>query len=160
MFDFYLPLAKEFEKIFLENEIFEWEAKHFWQKIDQTALVNPAYQKSFMYSGLKILRTRGYLVSQPTFNNKQLFLYTETKKLKELKKMTKNLDLKTVFYEERLNLIKNLDIYNNQILIISELFPKYTHLNNELIKIKNTLNSNKIKCEEKICAIDHFLKII
>lgn len=160
MFDFHLPMAEEFEKIFLENEVYEWEAKHFWQKIDQTVLVNPEYEKSFMYSGLKILRIRGYLISQPTFNNKRLFLYTATKKLKALKNSNQNSDLKSIFFEERSNLIKNLEVYDFQISFISELIPKYPHLNIEIFKIKKTLNLNRKKYEEKINAIDHFLKII
>ncbi len=33
MFEFYLPHTEKFEKVFLQNEIHEWEAKMFLKKI-------------------------------------------------------------------------------------------------------------------------------
>ena len=151
-------MAKEFEKIFLDNEVFEWEAKHFWQKIDQTVLVNPAYQKSHMYSGLKILSIRGYLIFSPAFNNKRLFLYTETSKLKELRNSRKDLALKFIFFKEKISLINNLESYDFQISFVSKIIPKYSHLNIELKELKNKLILNRKKCEEEINKIDYFIK--
>jgi len=161
MFDFYLPMAEEFERIFLENEVYEWEAKDFWQKIDQTALGAfgiPKRQKAYMYSAIKTLTILKYLVSKPSPYNHRVFLYTSTQKLKNLCNRESSLNLKTIINKEKSNLINELETCVIQVSIITEMFPKYSHLKKELIVIKNELNFEKHKLENKINAITLLLE--
>lgn len=157
MFDFYLPLAKEFERIFLENDVYEWEAKEFWQKIDQSARTS-IHQKAYMYSGIKTLTILEYLVSKPSAYNHRVFLYTSTQKLKDLCNRGKNLNIKSIIHEEKSNLISDLEHCKIQILFISEMFSKHPHLKKELIVINNDLNFEKCKLENKINAITLLLE--
>lgn len=161
MFDFYLPMAEEFERIFLENDVYEWQAKDFWQKIDQTVLNKfgkPDRQKSYVYSAIKTLTILEYLVAKPSSHSHRVFLYTSTEKLKNLFNRGSFSDVKHVLNLEKNNLINQLDIHKTQISFISEMFSKHLHLKKQLIIINKELNFEKQKLENKINAITLLLE--
>lgn len=157
MFDFYLPLAKEFERIFLENDVYEWEAKKIWEKFDKSVRLSNR-QRSYMYSGIKTLTILEYLSFKPSAHNHKVFLYTSTQKLKNLCDKREKTNIKGIIEGEKRLLISSLGDCEIQISFISEMFSKHPHLNNELIIINNDLNFEKRKLEKKINAATLLLK--
>lgn len=57
-----LPLYDEFLKIFLDHKILNWQAKHFWEKMDLNQRYRAKYCKKLMYVGLRVLLKCQYLV--------------------------------------------------------------------------------------------------
>ena len=74
MFNFYLPLAQEFEKVVQEHDIENWEVKKFYSKFDSVKVssCNSEKYRRTVYIGIKILLRRGYLSvkGSPTHSKK------------------------------------------------------------------------------------------
>lgn len=154
-------MAKEFERIFLENDVYEWQAKDFWQKFDQKVLNTfrrPDRQRAYVYSAIKTLTTLQYLVAKPSMHNHRVFLYTSTPRLKELCNKTPCGDVKHILNFEKNNLINELSVIKTQISVISEMFYKHIHLKKQLVIIKKELNNEKQKLDNKLNAIILLLK--
>lgn len=56
-----LPLYEDFLKIFIDNEIINWQAKHFWGKMGLNQRYRTKHSKQLMYVGLRVLLKCQYL---------------------------------------------------------------------------------------------------
>lgn len=80
MFDFYLPLAEEFEKVIQKHDIENWEVKKFYSKFDyvKASSCNSEKFRRTVYIGIKILLRRGYLSVKGSLTHSKIFVYSET----------------------------------------------------------------------------------
>ena len=86
MFQFYLPHTEKFEKVFLQNEIHEWEAKMFLKKIKNLKGKNSTIHASHIYASLRTLLRHGFLSFKRSESNSRIFLYKLTKITNHAKK--------------------------------------------------------------------------
>ena len=98
MFDFQLPLGEEFLEILNFCEIVDWEAKDFWSMLETPGLAYHERKKlrSQTYTSLHLLRKHGYLAVERANYMKKLFLYSQTEKLKNIKKTSVKVDKKHI----------------------------------------------------------------
>ena len=80
-----LPLYDEFLKIFIDHEILNWQAKHFWEKMGLNQRYRAKRCKRLMYVGLRVLLRCKYLEIDVSKSSKKAFSYIETPRLNELR---------------------------------------------------------------------------
>ena len=81
----HLPLYHEFLELFDNYEIQNWEAKKFWEKLNINQIYRNDKTKRLMYSGLKVLIRFQYLEVNHETSRKNVFSYTETPRMNELR---------------------------------------------------------------------------
>ena len=92
-----LPLYDDFLKIFIDNEIINWQAKHFWEKMGLNQRYRAKHCKQLMYIGLRVLLKCQYLEVDGNKSTKKAFSYNETPRLNELRNQYKKQILKIFF---------------------------------------------------------------
>ena len=92
----HLPLYHEFLELFDNYEIQNWEAKQFWEKLNISQNNRNEKSKRLMYSGLRVLMQLQYLEVNPSIS-KNIFSYTETPRMNELRNRTKKQNWKRFF---------------------------------------------------------------
>lgn len=157
-----LPLGSQFFSILEENQIVDWEAKHFWEKMQKNSHDNKNSTKVMLYRGLEILVINKYLEKRKSPNNKRVHLYTGTSRIEYFinyqynKELHRHLDQKIYDlnqginnYECRLNFINELTMENS---ILEKYVSKYTaELNNQINELQLKLDViNSIIDQHKI----------
>ena len=79
-----LPLYDDFLKIFIDNEITNWQAKHFWEKMPFDNEYNKNILKAKMYRGLTILVQHKYLKKRKKMGLNQRYRAKRCKQLIDL----------------------------------------------------------------------------
>ena len=92
-----LPLYDDFLKIFLDNEIINWQAKHFWEKMGLNQRYRAKRCKQLMYIGLRVLLKCQYLEVDVNKSTQKSFSYNETSRLNELRNQYKKHKLENIF---------------------------------------------------------------
>ena len=156
MFHFYLPYAEKFEKVFLENEIHEWEAKMILKMIKNLKGENSTIHVSYIYSSLRILLRHGLLSFKRSESNRRIFLYSETAELKQKRNNFLNNHLKSVIEFEKELIIKNINSLNTQKEYLYELLLKYPELDSEFINLDKKIDLDGEEKREKL----NILKIL
>lgn len=160
MIHFYLPYAEKFEKVLLENEIHEWEAKMFLKTIKNLKGENSTIHASYIYSSLRILLRHELLSFKRSESNKRIFLYSETVKLKQKRNNFLSNRLKSVIEFEKDLINKNINNINAQKEYLYELLLKYPELDSEFINLDQKIDLDGEENREKLNILDNFLKIL
>lgn len=160
MFQFYLPYAEKFEKVFLQNEIHEWEAKMFLKNIQNLKGKNSIIHASHIYASLRTLLRHGFLSFKRSESNSRIFLYSETEKLKQNRNHFLNNRLKSIIEIEKDLINKNIVSLNTQKEYLYELLLKYPELNSEFINLDQKIDLDEEKKRAKLNILDSFLKIL
>lgn len=163
MFDFNLPLGEEFLEILNLCEIVDWEAKHFWSIIDTPGLAYHERKKlrSQTYTNLHLLRKHGYLAVERASYKKKLFLYSQTEKLKNIKKTSvKKVDKKHILVSltEELNL--KITELASQIEYAAELLVSLPELEKEILNFRNSLEHQLKKHQIETNTLNRLLEFI
>lgn len=134
-----LPLYDEFLKIFINYEIVDWQAKHFWEKI----MLNPDYRslrsKQLMYVGLRVLLRCDYLKIDNIKSTRKSFSYNETPRLNELRNRYKKQKLENIFSEKKSHFLDEIKDKENNIRFIESLLLEDKTLDKYLINYKEKL---------------------
>ncbi|GAA5558340.1 hypothetical protein Asch01_03096 [Acinetobacter schindleri] len=162
MFDFQLPLGEEFLEILNFCEIVDWEAKDFWNMLETSGLVYHERKKlrTQTYASLQLLRKHGYLTVESAAYRKQLFLYSQTEKLINMRKTPakKNKVTILVSYKEELQLKTNELI--SQIEYSAELLVSLPELEKEIINFRNSLEHQLKKHQVETNTLNRLLEFI
>jgi Fe2+ or Zn2+ uptake regulation protein len=160
MFYFYLPYAQQFEKLFLENEIYEWEAKFFLNKMNSINENKSTIEPSYIYSALRILLRHKLLSFKRSRNNQRLFLYSETESLKNLRTTVYMNNFSKIIKFEKEHIISNLSSFQIKKEYIYELKNKYPEFNLEIIYLDRKIEIDQKKDREKLKVLENFLNIL
>lgn len=162
MFDFNLPLGEEFLEILNLCEIVDWEAKDFWSIIDTPGLAYHERKKlrSQTYTCLHLLRKHGYLAVERASYKKKLFLYSQTEKLKNIKKKSVKVDKKHILVSltEELNL--KITELASQIEYTAELLVSLPELEREILNFRNSLEHQLKKHQIETNTLNRLLEFI
>ncbi|HGF3685714.1 TPA: hypothetical protein ACF344_001450, partial [Acinetobacter nosocomialis] len=104
----HLPLYHEFLELFDNHEIQNWQAKQFWEKLNISQHNRTEKTKRLMYSGLRVLMQLQYLEVDPLTSKKNIFSYTETPRMNELRSRTKIQSLKETFSKKKTEFINQI----------------------------------------------------
>lgn len=162
MMKFNIPLADQFLEIIKNYEIEDWEAKCFWEIIRQSEQLNSSTVKSLredMYAAIKLLSKNDYLVAQRSLFKKKSYLYSETQKIKELRKQLIDNEEKNPLNIQKNKLNKELKFLIKQAEFIDELNLSYPELCSSIKKYKEEIVSQIDFCKVKIKTIENILKI-
>lgn len=139
-----LPLYDDFLKIFMDNEIINWQAKHFWEKMGLNQRYRAKRCKQLMYVGLKVLLKCQYLEVDANKFTKKAFSYHETPRLNELRNQYKKQKLENVFLIKEAEFINKIKDKENNLKFIESLLLNDKTLEKHLINHKEKLE-NEIK---------------
>lgn len=162
MMKFNIPLADQFLEIIKNYEIEDWEAKCFWAIIRQSDHLDSSTIKSLredMYAAIKVLSKNDYLVAQRSLFKKKSYLYSETQKLKDLRKHLIDAEEKNPLNIQKNKINKELTFLSKQIEFIDELTLAYPELCYPIKKYKEEIVSQIDYCKVKIKTIDKIIKI-
>ena len=139
-----LPLYDDFLKIFIDNEIINWQAKHCWEKIGLNQRYRAKRCKQLMYIGLRVLLKCQYLEVDANRSTKKAFSYNETPRLNELRNQYKKQKLKNAFLLKETEFINKIKDKENNLTFIESLLLDDKTLEKYLINHKEKLE-NEIK---------------
>lgn len=139
-----LPLYDEFLKIFIDHKILNWQAKHFWEKMDLNQRYRAKYYKQLMYVGLRVLLKCQYLEVDANKSTKNAFSYNETPRLNELRNEYKKQKLEKIFLIKEIEFINKIKDKENNLMFIDSLLLEDKTLEKHLINHKENLE-NEIK---------------
>ena len=139
-----LPLYDDFLKIFIDNEIINWQAKHFWEKMGLNQRYRAKRCKQLMYVGLKVLLKCQYLEVDANKSTKKAFSYNETPRLNELRNQYKKQKLKNAFLLKETEFINKIKDKENNLMFMESLLLDDKTLEKYLINHKEKLE-NEIK---------------
>lgn len=132
-----IPLAEDFVEIIKNNEIKNWESKYFWliiKQSDRPRILSMKRLRERMYTAIQVLLKNDFLVAQRSLCNKRLYLYSETPKLKELRKKLIDIEENNPLFTQKNTINKELSFLKNQVDFINELAVSYL---NFVIQFKN-----------------------
>lgn len=162
MFDFNLPLGEEFLEILNLCEIVDWEAKDFWSMLETPGLAYHEKTKlrSQTYASLHLLKKHGYLAVEHANYKKKLFLYSQTDKLKKIKKTSVKVYKKHILFSlnEELNL--KITELASQIEYAAELLVSFPELEKEIINFRNSLEHQLKKHQIETNTLNRLLDFI
>jgi hypothetical protein len=157
-----IPLAGHFLEIIKNYEIEDWEAKCFWLIIRQSDQLDPSNFKALredMYAAIKLLSKNDYLVAQRSPFNKNAYLYSETQKIKELRKQLIETEARNPLIIKKNNINKELEFLKKQMEFIDELILSCPEFDYKIKKYREEINYQLDYCEVKLKTIDSILKI-
>ncbi|OTG94067.1 hypothetical protein [Acinetobacter sp. ANC 4973] len=139
-----LPLYDDFLKIFIDNEIINWQAKHFWEKMELNQRYRAERCKQLMYIGLRVLIKCQYLEVDVNKSTQKAFSYNETSRLNELRNQYKKHKLENIFSIKEIEFINLIKDKENNLTFIESLLSNDKTLEKYLINHKEKLE-NEIK---------------
>ncbi|MCH7310547.1 hypothetical protein [Acinetobacter sp. ANC 4805] len=152
-----LPLYNDFLKIFVECEIVNWQAKHFWEKIKFNQNYRTNEDKRLMYVGLKILLKCEYLEVDVNKSSKRAFSYNETPRLNELRDRYKKKKLEPIFSIKRAKFLNEIDDKENNIKFIESLILDDKTLEKYFINYREKLKNDIRNINSNIKLMDEIL---
>lgn len=156
---FKLPLYNEFLEVFANNEIHNWQAKHFWEKMGLNQRYRARRCKRLMYAGLRVLLKYNYLELDIESSKKNAFSYKETPHLNKLRELYKKQKLTELFSTKKLVLLDELQDKENIIEFINDLLLDDKSLEKYFIDHKKTLENDIKKINSNIRFMDDILNI-
>lgn len=157
-----IPLAEDFVEIIKNNEIKNWESKCFWliiKQSDRPRILSMKRLRERMYTAIQVLLKNDFLVAQRSLCNKRLYLYSETPKLKELRKKLIDIDENNPLFTQKNTINKELSFLKNQVDFINELAVSYPEFCDSIQKYKEEIDYQINFCEVKIKTINSIIKI-
>lgn len=153
-----LPLYNEFLKIFIDHEIIDWQAKHFWEKMSFNQYYRAKYYKRLMYTGLRVLVRCEYLEINFDKSSKKVFFYKETSRLNELRDRYQKQRLEAVFSVKKSELLNQIEDKKNNIKFIESLLSDDKTLEKYFIKYKEKLETDIKNIRSNIKLMDNIMK--
>ena len=138
----HLPMYYEFLELFDNYEIQNWEAKQFWEKLNISQNNRNEKSKRLMYSGLRVLMQLKYLEVNPLTSKKNIFSYTETPRMNELRKRTKKQKLEEIFSKKKTEFLDQIKDKENNIEFLQSLLSDDKTLEKHLINHKEKLEND------------------
>ncbi|AYA68929.1 hypothetical protein CDG62_11535 [Acinetobacter sp. WCHA55] len=152
-----LPLYDEFLKIFINHEIKNWQAKHFWEKMGLNQPYRAKRCKRLMYVGLRILLRCKYLEIDVTQSSKKAFSYKETPRLNELRDKYKKQKLEAIFSIKKSEFLNQIKDKENNIEFIESLLLDDKTLEKYFINHKEKLETDIKNIKSNIKFMDGFM---
>ena len=137
-----LPLYDEFLKIFIDHEILNWQAKHFWEKMGLNQRYRAKRCKRLMYVGLRVLLRCKYLEIDVSKSSKKAFSYKETPRLNELRDRYKKQKLEAIFSIKKSEFLNQIKDKENNIEFIESLLSDDKTLEKYFINHKEKLETD------------------
>lgn len=123
-----LPFYNEFFQIFENNQILNWRASDFIRVIldDSNSFYNK--EKNQVYRALNILVECRYLKRERLDDNKKIYFYSETIRLKVYKEKAQFLKIKDILVRERRSIEKSLTQHRVEYNFIHDIVHKHPEL--------------------------------
>ncbi|HFD0354188.1 TPA: hypothetical protein ACF00A_000077 [Acinetobacter nosocomialis] len=153
----HLPLYHEFLELFDNHEIQNWQAKQFWEKLNISQHNRTEKTKRLMYSGLRVLMQLQYLEVDPLTSKKNIFSYTETPRMNELRSRTKIQSLKETFSKKKTEFINQIKDKENNIEFLESLLLEDQTLEKYFISHKEKLENEIKNINSNIRLMDEIL---
>lgn len=138
----HLPLYYEFLELFDNYEIQNWEAKQFWEKLNISQNNKNEKSKRLMYSGLRVLVQLQYLEVNPLTSKKNIFSYTETPRMNELRNRIKKQKLEEIFSKKKTEFLDQIKDKENNIEFLESLLSDDKTLEKYFINYKEQLKND------------------
>lgn len=152
-----LPLYDEFLKIFIDHEILNWQAKHFWEKMGLNQRYRAKRCKRLMYVGLRVLLRCKYLEIDVSKSSKKAFSYIETPRLNELRDSYKKQKLEAIFSIKKFEFINQIKDKENNIKFIESLLSDDKTLEQYFINHKEKLETDIKNIKSNIKLMDNLM---
>lgn len=153
----HLPLYHEFLELFDNYEIQNWEAKQFWEKLNISQNNRNEKSKRLMYSGLRVLMQLQYLEVNPSISKKNIFSYTETPRMNELRNRTKKQKLEEIFSKKKIEFLDQIKDKENNIEFLQSLLSHDKTLEKYFINHKETMENDIKNIKSNIKLMDEIL---
>lgn len=153
-----LPLYDDFLKIFIDNEIINWQAKHFLDKMKMNKSNGTEQYRQLLYAGLRVLVKCQYLKIDVNKSTKKAFSYIETPRLNELRNQYKKQKLENVFLIKETEIINKIKDKENNLTFIESLLSDDKTLEKHLINHKEKLENDIKNMHSNIRLMDEILK--
>jgi len=135
-------LYYEFLELFDNYEIQNWEAKQFWEKLNISQNNKNEKSKRLMYSGLRVLVQLQYLEVNPLTSKKNIFSYTETPRMNELRNRIKKQKLEEIFSKKKTEFLDQIKDKENNIEFLESLLSDDKTLEKYFINYKEQLKND------------------
>jgi len=152
-----LPLYNEFLEIFDKHKIVNWQAKNFWQVMELNKLCEERKCRRQMYAGLKVLVRCQYLKIDTDQSSKQLFMYSETPRLEELRKKYRNAKLDNIFSRKKILFLDEVEEKEANINFIKDLLSNDNSLEKYFVEVKEVLEKDIRKLKSNIKLMDSII---
>lgn len=153
----HLPMYYEFLELFDNYEIQNWEAKQFWEKLNISQNNRNEKSKRLMYSGLRILMQLQYLEVNPLTSKKNIFSYTETPRMNDLRDRTKKRKLEDIFSKKKTEFLDQIKDKENNIEFLQSLLSDDKTLEKYFINHKEKLKNDIKNIKSNIRLMDEIL---
>lgn len=153
----HLPLYHEFLELFDNYEIQNWRAKQFWEKLNINQIYRNDKTKRLMYSGLKILIRFQYLEVNHETSRKNVFSYTETPRMNELRNRTKKQKLEEIFSKKKTEFLDQIKDKENNIEFLESLLSDDKTLEKYFINHKETMENDIKNIKSNIKLMDDIM---
>lgn len=137
-----LPLYNEFMDIFANHEIENWQAKDFWEKMEESPSYSTKRRQSLMYTGLRILLKYNYLEVDIYQSTRKAFSYKETSRLDELRNKYKKQKLERIFSTKKTEFLCQIKDKENNINFIQTLLADDKTLEKYFIVYQKNLEND------------------
>lgn len=152
-----LPLYDDFLKIFIDNEIINWQAKHFWEKMGLKQHYRAEHCKRLMYVGLRVLLRCKYLEIDEVKSSKKSFIYKETPKLDELRDKYIKRKLEAIFEVKKNDFLNQIQNKENNIKFIESILLEDETLEKYFINHKEKLEHDIKNIKSNIKFMDSIM---
>src|SRR5690606_39762955 len=105
-------------------------------------------------SGLKVLMYYQYLEIDPAASKKNVFSYTETPRMNELRNRTKKQKLEKIFSEKKVQFIAQIKDKENNVEFLNDLLADNESLEKYFINYKETMENDIKNIKSNIKLMD------
>lgn len=148
-----LPFYHEFFEILESNEILNWRANDFVQAIFEKRKNMGDQDRQLIYRGLAILVECKYLKREKTAENKKIYRYSETLRLKIYRENIQQEKIKEVLITEQNIIEKSLKRNKVEQLLIQEIVHKHPDFENFFHKYDQCISKRIVELETKAVFI-------
>ncbi|MFY5965498.1 hypothetical protein ACOUVW_12930 [Acinetobacter baumannii] len=152
-----LPLYDDFLKIFIDNEIINWQVKHFWEKMGLKQHYRAEHCKRLMYVGLRVLLRCKYLEIDEVKSTKKSFSYKETHRLDELRDKYRKQKLEAIFSVKKIEFSNQIKDKENNIKFLESLLLEDKTLEKYFINHKEKLEADIKNIKSNIKFMDSIM---
>jgi hypothetical protein len=154
----HLPMYYEFLELFDNYEIQNWEAKQFWEKLNISQSNRNEKSKRLMYSGLRVLMRLKYLEVNALTSKKNIFSYSETPRMNELRNRTKTQKLEEIFSKKKTEFLDQIKDKENNIEFLESLLSDDKTLEKYFINYKEQLKNDIKNINSNIRLMNEIMK--
>ncbi|CAI3149504.1 hypothetical protein MWMV8_MWMV8_01794 [Acinetobacter calcoaceticus] len=155
-----LPFNHEFFAIFASNEILNWRANDFVQAIFDKKKSMGDQDRQLIYRGLSILVECKYLKREKMAENKKIYRYSETLRLKIYRENIQQEKIKQVLITEQNIIEKSLQRNKVEQFLIQEIVHKHPDFENFFHKYDQCISKRIVELETKVVFIREIINDI